>query len=116
MRRWWPLLLLVAGCSPPADRFGLVIHGGAGNVRATSTHERQAATTATLNAALDAGYAVLDSGGTSLDAVEAVIVMLEDSPLFNAGRGAVYTHDETHELDASIMDGRDRRAGAVAGV
>ena len=78
--------------------------------------EEDAAYRASLQAALDAGRKVLEDGGEALDAVEAVIVRLEDDARFNAGRGAVFTWDETHELDASIMDGRDRDAGAVAGV
>jgi beta-aspartyl-peptidase (threonine type) len=69
-----------------------------------------------LSAALTAGFAVLNRGGSSLDAVEAAIRPLEDSPLFNAGKGAVFTHDGKNELDASIMDGRNRKAGAVAEV
>lgn len=71
---------------------------------------------AAMNDALTAGYKVLADGGTSLDAVQAAIVILEDSPLFNAGKGAVFTHDGTNELDASIMDGGTMRAGAVAGL
>ena len=78
--------------------------------------EEDAAYRASLQTALDAGVKVLEDGGEALDAVEAVILLLEDDPRFNAGRGAVFTWDETHELDASIMDGRDRDAGAVAGV
>ena len=108
--------VLLAGCAEPPARYGLVIHGGAGSTGPSLTPEREAAVAATLDAALDAGYAVLDTGGTSLDAVEVAILVLEDSPLFNAGRGAVYTHEETHELDAAIMEGAERRAGAVAGV
>ena len=97
--------------------FGLVIHGGAGTItRAQLSPEREAATRATLTEALDAGYTVLEAGGASLDAVVAAIEVLEDSPLFNAGIGAVYTSDGRHELDASIMDGATREAGAVAAV
>lgn len=69
-----------------------------------------------LRTALDAGYAILEGGGTALDAVTATVKSLEDFPLFNAGRGAVFTYDGVHELDASIMDGRDRACGAIAGV
>jgi beta-aspartyl-peptidase (threonine type) len=98
-------------------RHGLVIHGGAGTIlRSNLTPELEAQYTAALTAALDAGYAILDSGGTSLDAVVASIRLLEDSPLFNAGVGAVMTADGNCELDASIMNGADRAAGAVAGV
>ncbi|SOB86705.1 beta-aspartyl-peptidase (threonine type) [Sphingomonas guangdongensis] len=95
----------------------LVIHGGAGVIeRERMTPEREAAARAGLNAALDAGQKVLSGGGTALDAVEAAVKVLEDDPNFNAGRGAVYTYDGTNELDAAIMDGRTRAAGAVAGV
>jgi len=69
-----------------------------------------------LQRALDAGSKILAEGGAAMDAIKAAIVIMEDSPLFNAGKGAVFTWDGTNELDASIMDGRDRSAGAVAGV
>ncbi|MBX7459075.1 isoaspartyl peptidase/L-asparaginase [Qipengyuania sp. 1NDH17] len=98
-------------------RWSIAIHGGAGTIaRENMSDEEDAAYRASLQAALDAGRKVLEDGGEALDAVEAVIVMLEDDARFNAGRGAVFTWDETHELDASIMDGRNRDAGAVAGV
>ncbi|KZY57769.1 asparaginase [Erythrobacter sp. HI0063] len=80
------------------------------------TPEREAEYEAALQAALDAGAAVLRDGGAAMDAVEAVIVRLEDDPKFNAGRGAVFTWDGRNELDAAVMDGRDRSAGAVTGV
>lgn len=97
--------------------YGLAIHGGAGViVRAEMTPEAEAAYRAALQAALDAGYRVLDQGGSATDAVIAAIKVLEDNPLFNAGKGAVLTHEGTCELDASIMEGKERRAGAVAGV
>jgi beta-aspartyl-peptidase (threonine type) len=80
------------------------------------TPEQEKAYRAKLKEAVEAGYKVLESGGESLDAVTAAINILEDSPFFNAGKGAVYTYEGTHELDASIMDGRNRQAGAVAGV
>ncbi len=100
-----------------APKWSIAIHGGAGTIaREDMSEEEDAAYRASLQAALDAGRKVLEDGGEALDAVEAVIVMLEDDARFNAGRGAVFTWDETHELDASIMDGRDRDAGAVAGV
>lgn len=96
---------------------GLVIHGGAGTInKARMTEVQQAAYEAALKDAIEQGYAVLQQGGSSLDAVTRAVIVLEDSPLFNAGKGAVYTFDETHELDASIMQGQDRNAGAVAGV
>lgn len=94
-----------------------MIHGGAGAIsgdRLPVQTEREYADV--LSAALRAGHAVLSAGGPSLDAVVAAVSVMEDSPLFNAGRGAVFTHDGHHELDASIMDGRSRSAGAVAAV
>jgi beta-aspartyl-peptidase (threonine type) len=94
----------------------LVIHGGAGVISKDLTPERRKAVAAGLNAALDAGYGVLERGGSSLDAVERAVAVLEDSPWFNAGKGAVFNHDGKNELDASIMDGATRRAGSVAGV
>lgn len=94
----------------------LVIHGGAGVIRKDLTPEKEKLVRADLEAALTAGYAVLKSGGASLDAVSKAIVVLEDSPRFNAGKGAVFTHDGRNELDSSIMDGSTLRAGAVAGV
>ncbi len=97
--------------------YGLVIHGGAGVIeRATLTAEREKEYRAKLTEAREAGYAVPERGGAALDAVVAVVVLLEDSPLFNAGKGAVLTADGTCELDASIMDGRTQAAGAIAGV
>ncbi len=95
----------------------LAIHGGAGTItRENMTPEAEAAYRAKLEEALMAGYKVLKTGGRSLDAVEAVIVILEDSPLFNAGKGAVFTSDGTNEMDASVMDGATLQAGAVSGV
>lgn len=94
----------------------LLVHGGAGAIpRAEMTPEREARYREALESALRAGYEILEGqGGTSLDAVEAAIRVLEDSPLFNAGRGAVFNREGRIELDASIMDGRGKRAGAVA--
>jgi beta-aspartyl-peptidase (threonine type) len=95
----------------------IVIHGGAGALAPGKyTAAEEAEYRAKLAEALDAGYAVLESGGVALDAVEAAIVLLEDSPLFNAGKGAVFTREGENELDASIMDGASGKAGAVAGV
>jgi beta-aspartyl-peptidase (threonine type) len=110
--------LLAALSAAAAERpFGLVIHGGAGVIeRASLSPEREAEYRAKLTEARDAGYAVLERGGPALDAVIAAVKILEDSPLFNAGKGAVFTADGTCELDASIMDGRTQAAGAVAGV
>lgn len=101
----------------PAGPVALVIHGGAGVIERAALGEAEAeAVRADLDAALDAGYAVLRSGGSALDAVEAAVVALEESPRFNAGKGAVFNALGAHELDASVMDGAERRAGAVAGV
>ncbi|MFY8273264.1 isoaspartyl peptidase/L-asparaginase family protein [Pseudoalteromonas sp. SSDWG2] len=95
----------------------IAIHGGAGTIeKSRFTPEQEKAYRAKLNEAVEAGYAVLEQGGASLDAINVAINVLENSPYFNAGKGAVYTYEGTHELDASIMDGRTREAGAVAGV
>ena len=95
----------------------LVIHGGAGNITpAIMNKEQERQYTLGLQAALDAGFAVLERSGAAVDAVEAAIVVLEDNPLFNAGRGSVFTKKGVHEMDAAIMDGRDLSAGAAAGV
>ena len=95
----------------------LVIHGGAGTIgRDKLTPEKEASIRAGLNKALDAGNAVLQAGGSARDAVTAAVVVLEDDPNFNAGKGAVFNHEGVNELDASIMDGATLEAGAVAGV
>jgi beta-aspartyl-peptidase (threonine type) len=95
----------------------LVLHGGAGQMtRDTVTPEQAEGARAALGRALDAGAAVLAADGAALDAVEAAVRVLEDDPHFNSGRGAALTHAGVAELDAAIMDGRDRNAGAVAGV
>ncbi len=95
----------------------LVIHGGAGTItRASMTPEQEQQYRSALEQALRTGHGVLMRGGTSVDAVEATIRVLEDNPLFNAGKGAVFTHEGKNELDAAIMNGRDKSAGAVAGV
>ena len=99
---------------PPA--WGIVIHTGAGNFTLENLAERREPMREAMVDALSAGHRILAAGGSSLDAVQAAIVILEDSPHFNAGKGAVFTHEGTNELDASIMDGATRRAGAVAGV
>ena len=97
--------------------WGIAIHGGAGTIeRADMPPAMEAEYTAGLTAALRAGHAVLERGGSSLDAVQAALRVMEDDPLFNAGKGAVFTAEGKNELDASIMDGRTRMAGAVAGV
>ena len=97
--------------------FGIAIHGGAGTLpRADMSAEAERRYRSGLREAIDAGFAVLQGGGTSMDAVTRAVVLLEDNPLFNAGKGAVFTLDGRNELDASIMDGSTLRAGAVSGV
>ncbi|MBL7711186.1 MAG: isoaspartyl peptidase/L-asparaginase [Chitinophagaceae bacterium] len=97
--------------------FAIALHGGAGTIAPeTMTEEKYAAYTQGLKAALDAGYAVLERGGASLDAVQAAVMSLEDCPLFNAGKGAVFNSTGGHEMDAALMEGSTKRAGAVAGV
>lgn len=111
------LMTQPAVAETPAPRWSLAIHGGAGTLNPKQmTPEKRVQYEADLQKALDAGTAVLARGGDALDAVKAAVVVMEDSPLFNAGKGAVFTWDGTNELDAAIMDGRDRSAGAVAGV
>jgi beta-aspartyl-peptidase (threonine type) len=107
-------------CFSQADnskKFVLVIHGGAGTIlKSQMTPEKEKAYQQGLNDALQKGYEVLSKGGTALDAVEATIEVMEDNPLFNAGKGAVFTHEGKNEMDAAIMDGKTLKAGAVAGV
>jgi beta-aspartyl-peptidase (threonine type) len=99
------------------NSFAIVIHGGAGGIkREYFTEEQQQAYAEKLQEALDAGYAVLEKGGISLDAIQAAINVMEDSPLFNAGKGAVYNNEGNQEMDAAIMDGKTLNAGAIAGV
>lgn len=98
-------------------KFGLVIHGGAGYIyKGRYTEQEEKLYREKLQEALDTGYAILSKGGTALDAVEHTIWILENSPLFNAGKGGVMTSEETVELDAAIMNGKDLKAGAVAGI
>ena len=95
----------------------LVIHGGAGNITpAMMSKELEERYRTSLHESLEAGYDVLSGGGSSVDAVVAAMVVLEDNPLFNAGRGSVFTKKGLHEMDAAIMDGKDMSAGGVAGV
>ncbi len=126
--------LLTSSCSPapentPTEKaavnsveavapdYALVIHGGAGTIRRSNiTPNQEKAIREALNAALSAGEAVLKTGGSSLDAIEAAIMIMEDAPYFNSAKGAVFTHDGKNELDASIMDGATVNAGAVGGV
>lgn len=99
------------------QKFVLVVHGGAGAIlKKNMTEEQEMAYTAKLSEALKAGYDILKNGGTSIDAVETALIILENSPLFNAGKGSVFTNDGKNEMDASIMDGKTIKAGAVAGV
>ena len=137
VRRLAPIVMsaMVVGCQPPSAsapaagtggertsqtprvEWGMVVHGGAGTIRREQmTPERAQEYRAALTDALRTGHGALERGGHALDAVVAALRLLEDSPLFNAGRGAVFTADGVNALDASIMDGSTLRAGAVAGV
>jgi beta-aspartyl-peptidase (threonine type) len=100
-----------------SPNFGIVIHGGAGTIlKENMTDSMEMAYRIILEKAIRTGHEILEQGGSSLDAITATINVMEDSPLFNSGKGAVFTHEETNELDASIMDGATLNAGAVAGV
>lgn len=97
--------------------FSIAIHGGAGTIlREQMSDELQQSILADLEAAVKAGHQILEKGGEALDAVVAAVKVLEDSPNFNAGKGSVLTHNEMVEMDASVMDGRNQAAGAVAGI
>lgn len=110
------LVFLFGGVLIGQTPFAIAIHGGAGTIRKSLiTPEQEKAYVDKLSEAIDAGYAVLESGGSATDAVERTLMLLEDSPLFNAGKGAVFAHSGRNELDASIMQGSGE-AGAVAGV
>jgi beta-aspartyl-peptidase (threonine type) len=112
-----PIAVAQAGPAPAAREWGIVVHGGAGAIaRGSLSPGQEAAYRARLEEALRAGHDVLARGGGSVDAVAAAIRILEDSPLFNAGKGAVVTNAGKYELDAAIMEGATRRAGAVAGL
>ena len=107
----------MASARSSASQWTLVIHGGAGVLaRDRMSPQRDRETRAALARALKAGAAILAAEGRAIDAVEAAVRVLEDDPHFNAGRGAVFTDQGTIELDAAIMEGKERRAGAVAGV
>ena len=109
--------VLALQVSAQQKKYVMVIHGGAGTIlKKNMTPEKEAAYIAVLTQALKSGYAKIQEGKTSLDAVEATIHVLENDPHFNAGKGAVFTHDGRNELDAAIMDGKTQMAGAVAGV
>ncbi|WP_428743442.1 isoaspartyl peptidase/L-asparaginase family protein [Tenacibaculum sp.] len=122
------LLLVLSACNQPkktskeqnnvpVNEFAIIIHGGAGTIlKKNMTPEKEAAYKAKLEEAIRTGYEILKNGGSSGDAVVKTIQVMEESPLFNAGKGAVFTHDGTNELDASFMDGKTLNAGAVAGV
>ena len=122
------LSILITSCKAPADQttgitpdpepyeYALVLHGGAGNMNFQSVPEPyQENFKHALDSSLQLGLDVLKGGGASIDAVEVVIRCMEDNPLFNAGKGAVFTSEGKNELDASIMTGQDLNAGAVAG-
>ena len=99
------------------NNFCIAVHGGAGTIlRSLMTPEKEALYIKGLQEAIDAGNKILISGGSSVDAVEAAVMALENFPLFNAGKGAVFTNKGTHEMDASIMDGKTLEAGAVSGI
>ncbi len=111
------LASLVTGSAMAQPKWAIVVHGGAGVIeRADLTPEQEAAYRAAMTKVTQAGGEVLEKGGSALDAIEAAIHLLEDDPLFNSGRGAVFTAEGRNELDASIMDGATLKAGAVAGV
>ncbi|MDA0793486.1 MAG: isoaspartyl peptidase/L-asparaginase [Bacteroidetes bacterium] len=117
-------MMVMLGCAPSkkekittSETFGIVIHGGAGTLlRKNMTPEKEAAYREKLTEAIQVGYEILKNGGSSQEAVEKTIHVMEDSPLFNAGKGAVLTAEETIELDASFMNGETLDAGAIAGV
>jgi L-asparaginase / beta-aspartyl-peptidase len=115
---FYTLLFFLVGCqSPIPPDYAIVIHGGAGTIRKENmSDELEKEYLDALHQALNIGEEILENGGTSLEAVEKTIRFLEDSPLFNAGKGAVFTNEGKNELDASIMDGSDLSAGAIAGV
>jgi beta-aspartyl-peptidase (threonine type) len=119
MKRAIAILMLFAAVTALGQekKIMFVMHGGAGTItRGSMTAEMEKQYRETLEQALRTGHAILAKGGTSIDAVEASIRILEDSPLFNAGKGAVFTHEGKNELDSAIMDGKTMKAGSVAGV
>lgn len=112
-------ILLTSACMSGAfaQKYVMVVHGGAGTIlKSSMTPEKEKAYREALTTALQKGYTAIKAGKPGLDAVEAAIHVLEDSPLFNAGKGAVFTHDGRNEMDASIMNGKTLEAGAVAGI
>lgn len=120
MKRFLPLLLLLSACALIAGErpeYAVALHGGAGTIlKENMTPEKEKAYQTAIESALRTAENILKDGGTAVDAVAAAIVIMEDSPLFNAGKGAVFTNQGRNELDASIMDGSDLNAGAVSGV
>ena len=114
------LVLITINCAnpiPEAPKAVLVIHGGAGWIfRENVSDSMENAYVKTLEAALVKGRAIVKEGGSSLDAIQQAIEHLEDSPLFNAGKGSVFTYNETNEMDSSIMDGKTGGAGAASGI
>ena len=117
MKKYLQLIpvILFFSCEKPVNNYAIVIHGGAGTViRENTPKELQKKYEDKLREALEVGYSILENGGSSVDAVEKTIKILEDSELFNAGKGSVLTNEETVEMDASIMIGSDLNAGAVA--
>ncbi len=99
------------------NSFGIILHGGAGTIlKENMSDSLEAAYKEVLEKAIKTGHDILENGGTSLEAIAETIKIMEDSPLFNAGKGAVFTHDETNELDASVMVGNTQDAGAISGV
>ena len=113
---WFAMTSMTQAADKVVPDVVLGIHGGIGVDRKDMTPEHDKEVRAGLKAALEAGHAKLKAGGSSLDAVEAAIRVMEDLPVFNAGKGAVFTSAGTNELDASIMEGKTKKAGAVAGV
>lgn len=117
MKNIFIILILISGLTFAQEKYVLVIHGGAGSIKKGAlTQEKEKAYTAKMKEALLAGYAQIQQGKSSLDAVQQAVMIMENSPLFNAGKGAVFTHDGMNELDASIMYGKTENAGAVAGI
>ena len=112
-KKLWLLILINCNFILANQNFGVVVHGGAG-VLSNLSKEQQLVIEQKVSETILSAYEILQKGGSSLDAVEFVVSEFEDSLLFNAGRGSVYTSDETQEMDASIMYGFDRSAGAVA--
>ena len=109
------LLIGIVESNDDVSNFGLIVHGGAGSFSGLDENTLNSYKSG-IDQALAAGYEVLEQGGSSLDAVTSAVIILEDLPLFNAGKGSVYTEIDTQEMDSSIMDGKSGKGGAVAGV